>query len=113
MANHWDIEIEQGSTFARTLTITKNGSVLNLTNYTALWQIRTSQQAVTALVELTQASGLTLGGTAGTITLLLSSTATGLLAFIWAVHELRLTDPDGNVLPRLRGNVRLTPYIAR
>lgn len=113
MASQVDFVIEQGSTFARTITITKNGSVLNLTGYTVTWQIRSKPQTTTGLVSLVGGSGITLGGPQGTVTILLDAATTVALSFVSAVHELKLVDPDGNVLPRLRGSVRLTPYINR
>lgn len=112
MANHWDFAIEQGSTFVRTLTITRNGRTLDLTGYRALWQFRPSIQSQTVIIQLTNVSGLTLGGVAGTILMLITASATDAITSYAGVHELRLTDATGAILPRLRGRFWLVPKIA-
>lgn len=74
---NYDIVCPQGVTFDRTFTYTLGGTAVNLTGYTAALQVRAAYDADTALISLTSGSGITLGGTAGTIAVTASATVTG------------------------------------
>lgn len=81
---------------------------INLTGYTAQMQIRSAVDSATALVTLTTSNGgIVLGGTAGTIELLITSTATA--AFDWedAVYSLQLTSSGGVVAVLLQGSIHI------
>jgi hypothetical protein len=109
-SKRWDIEIEQGTTFARTIAITLDGGVVVLTGFDALWQLRSESGDL--IISLTDTDGLTLHNTLGTIELVIDSADTALFSFTTAVHDLKLTDPSGNVLPRLRGTARLVEAVS-
>lgn len=72
-AGEYNIVCRQGDTFTRSLTITNAGSAYNLSNNTAAFTVRTAEDA-TPVLALTNGSGITLGGTAGTA--LITATAT-------------------------------------
>lgn len=75
-AGIWDITAEQGATFNPTLTYKDSTGVLvNLTGYTAQMQVRSAYEAVdpAALILTTENGGITLGGAAGTIVLLVTA----------------------------------------
>lgn len=97
---------------------TSGGEVLyhppvDLTGFTARMQIRETIESTTTLVSLTDASGITLGGTAGTIGITISATATALLDFDSAVYDLEVVSAGGIVTPVAYGNVYLNDEVTR
>lgn len=107
-AGVYDITIEQGATFALTLTWLDTDGVtpINLTGYTARMKIKKSVGG-TEIASLTNASGITLGGVAGTIAILIADTATAAYTFKRAVYDLELV--NGSTVTRLiEGNVILS-----
>lgn len=97
---------------------TSGGEVLyhppvNLTGFTARMQIRETIESTTTLVSLTEASGITLGGTAGTIGITITATATALLDFDSAVYDLEVVSAGGIVTPVTYGNVYLNDEVTR
>lgn len=74
-AGEYNFVIRQGDTFTRGLTITTAGTAYNLTNAQANFTVRASEDS-TVLLQLTNGSGITLGGTAGTATITASTTQT-------------------------------------
>jgi hypothetical protein len=57
----------RGDTFTRTVTLTTDGTAVNLTNSSAVFTISDTDATTQTLVQLTVGSGITMGGTAGTI----------------------------------------------
>ena len=62
-----DFVCPQGATFSKTLTYKIEDSAVNLTGYTSGLQIREYHYSDSYIASLTQLSGITLGGSAGTI----------------------------------------------
>jgi hypothetical protein len=95
----YNITCPQGATFDRTFTLTVGGTAQNLTGYTAAMQVRESINATSTLISLTSSSGITLGGSAGTVlvTIPASTTATVLPGIY--VYDLELY--SGSVTTRL------------
>lgn len=77
-----------GDTFARTVTMSIGGTAVNLTNSSAVFTVTDTDAASTTLLSLTVGSGVTMGGTAGTIALLGSSTQ---MTFAAGVYQYALT----------------------
>lgn len=98
---------------------TSGGEVLyhppvNLTGYTARMQIRETIESTTIIQSLTtENGGITLGGVAGTITLLISATDTATFTFDAAVYDVEIIGTDGVVTTVLSGNVYLTDETTR
>ena len=115
MANaaEYNIEIEQGATWKRLLTLRDSASALiDLSGYTALLQIRSSVKSNKKLVELTETSGLTLGGAAGTLLITFSDAITAALDFETAVYDLKIN--SGSETTRLlEGKVTLDKQVSR
>jgi hypothetical protein len=119
-AGTYDLQIEAGATCRRVLTwLTGSPPVaVDLTGYTAHAQLRDTSR--TAVVDLTVGSGLTLGGSAGTITLLITATQTAALQQAsqplleprrvgsW---DLKLTAPDGTVIRLLEGAILVSAEV--
>jgi len=109
-----DFLMPKGSTFSRTLTWKVSGSAVNLTNYTARMQARTSHISGTVVLDLTTAnSKITLGGTAGTITLTLSATDTAAITQSSLAYDLELVSAGGVVTRLVEGQIVLTPEVTR
>ncbi len=115
LGNRYDLEIKQGATLSLTATWKdSNGAAVNLTGYTARAQVRETYAASSAIISLTDTAGITLGGSAGTITLTVSATATAALTAPWAgVWDLELVSGGGVVTRLLEGAATVTPEVSR
>lgn len=116
LAGTANITIEQGAAFSQ-LILWKDasGNPVDITNYTAKFQIRASKEDTTALISLTQASGLTLGGAAGTIAISLTDTQTAALTFVKCYYDLLLTPstPANSSIRLLEGFVFNSKRVSR
>lgn len=113
MTATYDFEAGQGETFDRTVTWKIDDVAVNITGYTARMQIRKTIRSTSAVVSLTQASGLTLGGSAGTIQIVISATATAALDAGRYVYDLELVSAGGVVTRVIAGAFELTPEVTR
>ena len=114
MAGSYDFTIYQGADWNITLTWIANGSVVDVTSYHAHLQARPSyaSQSSTIFIDISdQTSGITLGGTAGTITLALTAAQTAALSFTQASYDLKLTSGSGAVTRLLQGSISLSPEV--
>lgn len=113
-AGKLNIVIEQGTTFNPVFTYSdENNTPIDLTGYDARMQIRSSKTASTTIDDLTVGDGITLGGAAGTITLLISDTDTAAFTFKNAVYDLELISGSGVVTRLLEGSVTLKTETTR
>lgn len=103
----------QGETFVRVLTWRDSaGSLVNLTGYAAKLQLRDT--VTHAVVDSwTESDGLTLGGSAGTITWTISATETAALAAGSHAYDLRLTSGGGTVTYLLYGYLNVTARVTQ
>lgn len=96
---NYNIELEAGASWTNTFTWLDPSTNLpiNLTGYTAKLQFRWVFGDPSVQLELTQASGIVLGGTAGTITINITDTQTTALALALprtrGLYDLFLTNP--------------------
>jgi len=118
VANQYNIVVEQGSTFTLSITYKDSeGDPIDLTNFTARMDIRQTYTTEAALVELDSSdggtgntSGIALGGLDGTITVVISSSATsGLTAPSTNVYDLELRDTVGAITRILEGKATVSP----
>jgi hypothetical protein len=91
-----------GDSYSYTLTWSVNGSSVNLTGYSAVLNLVNSKNGV-QLLQLTSSSGLTLGGSAGTITIALTSAQSAELtpAPANSSYSLQLTSSGGSTVTTL------------
>jgi len=108
----YNITCPQGATFDRTLTVTVGTAAMNLTGYTAAMQVREAVGAATALISLTNGNGITLGGTAGTIGILVSATASAAVAAGSYSYDLELNS-GGTITRLLEGSFNVTGNVTR
>jgi hypothetical protein len=111
-----DLTLYQGATFDYELSWSAAGSAVDLTDYSARMQVRPSYSSGSVVVELTSDSGIVLGGTAGTIELGLSASATEALGFTSSrqfVYDLELESDSGVVTRLVQGRFFIDPEVTR
>jgi hypothetical protein len=111
-----DLNCYQGANFDRSEERRVYGTAVNLTGYNARMQVRDSYDAGTAIVSLTAGTGITLGGTAGTIDLALSATQTAALdgtPNTQFVYDLELVSGAGYVTRLVEGRFYVSPEVTR
>lgn len=111
-----DLNCYQGASWDYSLTWQTGGSAVNLTGYSARMQVRDSYDGGSAVVSLTSGTGITLGGTAGTIGLELSATATAALdgtPNTQYVYDLELVSGAGYVTRLVEGRFYVFPEVTK
>tara|TARA_R110001599_G_scaffold89005_1_gene236073 strand:- start:399 stop:749 length:351 start_codon:yes stop_codon:yes gene_type:complete len=114
-AGYHHFVIEQGATFSQVLTLKdSSGSLINLTGYaSAEMDLRKNPESSAAVVTLTTGnSGITLGGTAGTVTLTISAADTADLTAGDGVYDLELVS-GSNIYRVLEGTYSIRRNISR
>lgn len=113
-AGIYNITIEQGATFERIFTVTEpDGDLRNFTGHTGRMQIRRDVDDATVLLELTTENGrIELGGTLGTIRLIVSAADTAALTR-GGVYDYEDIDSGGEVDRLLKGTVVLDKEVTR
>lgn len=105
------IDAEKGATFSRSFTWKIDSNVVNLTGYSARMKVRDPKRApsVNQIISLTSATGggITLGGSAGTITLTIAATIMDNIVAGKYVYDLELEAPDGVVTRLLKGQFNI------
>ncbi len=108
----YNITAYQGATYDLNLTWTIGGSAVNLTNYTAAMQVRTTPAATATIFSLTNGTGITLGGTAGTIAITIDSEAMGAATAGQYVYDLEL-DSGSTVTRLIQGTFQIQAEVTR
>ena len=112
---HFEIDTysEWGVSMTWYVTTVAAGTKKDLTNYTAAMDFRRKQSDSTALASLTSGSGITLGGTAGTINIALTDVQTAAIDPGFGVWDLELIDSGGSNLRLVEGTCEFTPSVTR
>ena len=115
IAGTYNINCDQGATLSRTITWTDSArNPYNVTGYTARMHVRTLANAASTLVELTtENSRISLGGTAGTITLTIPATVTANLTPGLYVYDLELVSGSNVVSRLIEGNFKVKAEVTR
>jgi len=110
----YNFTIYQGATFSREITVKDaNGDLYDFTNHTARMHIRSEVDSSTTMIELTTENGrITLGGTLGTVDLLIDADNTALLTTD-GVYDLEIINSSGRVDRLLKGAVTLDLEVTR
>lgn len=91
-----------------------NGVPFDLTGYIARMQVRATIASASALIDLTTANGgIVLGGTAGTIRVIITAAATAALTISEGVYDLELIPADLSVRRLLQGTVTVSKEATR
>jgi hypothetical protein len=117
--------IKQGSTFDETwtwypggaynvATKTAIGSPVDLTGWSARMQIRRrAEDPGPPLLSLTDGDGITLGGEAGTIRIVIDADVSSAWTWRSGEYDLEMVDPDGKPWRKLEGDVKVSPEVTR
>jgi hypothetical protein len=103
----------QGASFDYQLTWLLNDSPVDLTNYDARMQVRVSHNAHDTALSLTAGTGITLGGTAGTIFIEATPTQTAALAPGQYVYDLEMVAAGGAVTRLVNGEFEVDPEVTK
>lgn len=113
MTATYNITINKGETFTRTFTWKdSNGDVIDLTGYTARMQIREELEDTSVIVDLTTGSGITLGGVAGTVKIVIDATTTAAISSGSGVYDIELVN-GAEVTRFLEGSVEFNGNVTR
>ena len=114
-AGTYNFAAEQGATLERVITYKDStGTLVNLTSYTARMQVRVAVETASFILELTTSNGgITLGGAAGTITLLVSATAMSAIPAATYVYDLEIVAPSGKVTRLIEGKFAVKAEVTR
>ena len=108
-----NLTLPQGATWDVSLTYTDGaGNPFNLTGSSARMQARQSYDSATPIFSLTNGTGINLGGTAGTIDIIVAATATAGYAAGQYVYDLEIE--SSSVVTRvIQGSLFITPEVTR
>ena len=109
----YNITAWQGADFDRTFTVTQSGTALNLTGYTSAMQVREAADSTAYLLSLTSGSGITLGGTAGTIAVAVSSAQSSAIPAGSYAYDLEIISGAGQVTRLLQGAFNVQGNVTR
>lgn len=108
----YNITAYQGATYGLSLSWSIGGTAVDLTNYTAAMQVREAYDAANPVLSLTNGSGITLGGTAGTIDISVSASTMGSIVAGQYLYDLELN--SGSTITRLvQGNFSVEAEVTR
>lgn len=108
-----DLDCYQGANFDYQLTWTVAGSAVNLTGYSSRMQVRQYADSTATVLSLVNGTGITLGGTAGTIALSAVATATSAVEAGQYVYDLELVSGAGYVTRLVEGNFVVYAEVTR
>jgi hypothetical protein len=108
----YNITAYQGATYDLNLTWAVAGTPVNLGGYTAAMQVRENPSSNQAILSLTSGSGITLGGTAGTIGILISASTMGAATPGNYVYDLELYS-GGQVTRLIQGGFAIQAEVTR
>ena len=97
-----DINIEDGVPFPLGATYKINSAAVDVTGYTATFELRSITGSSEVLLSLTEASGITVGGVDGKFDIELTALQT-IFGNREMVYDLIITPPVGNAIRLLRG----------
>ncbi len=114
VAANTNLIIEQGATFDKTYTWqNSSGLPINLTGYTARMQAKLNYDTEALINLTTENGGIVLGGSLGTIQLIISASATSAIpAPAKLLYDLELI--NGSVVTRLlQGYIEIIPEVTK
>ena len=111
-AGIYNIKADQGSTFVFTFTITTNGTVWDLTGYSARMQVRPSAQATSTVLNLVSPTNITLTSL-GVVTVTVVASAMAAIAAGSFVYDIEVQSDSGIVTRLLQGKFTVTPEVTR
>ena len=108
-AGKYDLVLDQGSDYATTLTLTKDGSAINLTNYTGRAHIRATKESSNYVPFVMTFPDRA----AGQVTMTLPSATSSSMAAGQYLYALEIETSAGVVTRIIEGSLTLTREITR
>lgn len=108
-----NLTFPQGGTWKLDLTYNQNDVPVNLTSFSARMQARTSYDSTATVLNLTNGTGITLGGTAGTIAVQVAATTSAAIGAAQYVYDLEIESAGGEVTRVVEGTLLVTPEVTR
>ena len=108
----YNIKAYQGATYDLNLTWAIGGTAVDLTNYTAAMQVKENTRSTASVLDLSSGSGITLGGTAGTIAINVSASTMGSAIAGNYVYDLELNS-GGQVTRLLQGAFAISAEVTK
>ena len=105
---------DQGATWNTVFTYAIDGTPVDITGYTARMQVRSTVDATSTIASFTTTGGtIVLGGSAGTITMNVTATATAAIAAGSYVYDLEIVSGAGVVTRLLQGPFVVSAEVTR
>jgi hypothetical protein len=110
----YDITAYQGADYDQSFTVSQGGTALNWTGFTARLQVREAADSTATLFDLaTDGYGITLGGTAGTILVAITSTQSAAVSAGSYAYDLELVSSGNQVTRLLQGAFNVVGNVTR
>ena len=109
----YDITCYQGADYDQSFTVSQGGTALNWTGYTAQMQVREAVDSTAYLLSLANGSGITLGGTAGTILVNISNAQSAAVSAGSYAYDLELISSSSAVTRILQGAFNVIGQVTR
>jgi hypothetical protein len=108
----YNITAYQGATYSLDMTWRIGGTAVNLTSYTAAMQVKENASSTASVLSLTNGSGITLGGTAGTIGISVAASTMGSAIPGNYVYDLELNS-GGQVTRLIQGGFAIQAEVTK
>lgn len=110
----YDITCFQGADYDQSFTVSQGGTALNWNGFTAKMQVREAADSTAYLLSLaTGGSGITLGGTAGTILVNISNAQSAAVSAGSYAYDLELISSSSAVTRILQGAFNVIGQVTR
>lgn len=114
MAVTYNTTIDQGADWYITFVYENpDGTPVNVTDYTAALQVRTSPLAKTAVLTLTSESGITITPLTGTFACHATNEQTNAITNGKYAYDLEITSPYNIVTRLVQGTIEVSPQVTR
>lgn len=109
----YDITCYQGADYDQSFTVSQGGTALNWTGFTARMQVREAADSTAYLLNLVNGSGITLGGTSGTILVNISNAQSAAVNAGSYAYDLELISASSVVTRILQGAFNVIGQVTR
>ena len=105
--------VAQGGTYQRTFTWTVDAVPVDVSGFAATLTVRTAATAATVVASVSSGAGITLGGAAGTVAVLIADSVTAAIEPGTYVWDLFLVSGGGETTPLVAGNFVVSAAVTR
>jgi len=114
MATTYNAVIDQGADwYVNFQWENPNGTPIDVTGYTAKLQVRTSPLAKTAVLTLTNTSGISITGSTGTFAIHATAAQTAAITNGLYSYDMEITSPTNVITRLIQGTFNVSPAVTR